>query len=138
MLEGFSGVNRVYMPGMRPRELLKVLDRGQGDVALADPQCQLMLTLIAHVIHADRGMTQDELDLVRPLVRNVEDKRGFFEELSQRPLDLEALAQNFPDRRDRKDLLEIAEHCLWCDGVEDEREWNLIDRIAYKLGLSRA
>jgi len=123
---------------MRPRELLKVLDRGQGDIALTDPQCQLMLTLIAHVIHADRGMSQDELELVRPLVRNVEDKKGFFEELSHKPLDLEALAQTFPDRRDRKDLLEIAEHCLWCDGIEDERELNLVDHIAHGLGIARS
>jgi uncharacterized tellurite resistance protein B-like protein len=123
---------------MRPRDLLKVIDRGKGAVALADPNCQLMLTLIAHVIHADHGMTEDELELVRPLVRNVEDKKGFFRDLSQQPLDLETLATTFPDRRDRKDLLELAEHCLWCDGMEDEREWNLLDRIAHKLGIPRA
>lgn len=122
---------------MRPRELLKVLDRGKGAVALADPNCQLMLTVIAHVIHADRGMTQDELDLVEPLVHDVTDKKGFFHELSKKPLDLEALAATFPDQRDRKDLIELAEHCLWCDGVEDERELNLLDRIAGKLGLHR-
>jgi hypothetical protein len=123
---------------MRPRELLKVLDRGKGPISLSDPSCELMLTVIAHVIHADRGMTQDELDLVGPLVTEVEDKKGFFHELSKKPLDLEAVAATFPDRRDRKDLLELAEHCLWCDGVEDERELNLLDRIANKLGIPRA
>jgi hypothetical protein len=123
---------------MRPRDLLKVLDRGKGTVALTDPDAQLMLTLIAHVIHADHGMTQDELDLVGPLVRDVDDKKGFFQALSKQPLDLETLATTFPDRRDRKDLLELAEHCLWCDGMEDDREWNLLDRIALKLGIPRA
>jgi len=123
---------------MRPRDLLEVLDRGKGAVAVTDPDTQLMLTLIAHVIHADHGMTQDELDLVDPLVRGVTDKRGFFGELSKRPLDLDQLANTFPDRRDRKDLIALAEHALWCDGLEDDSEWNLLDRVALKLGVQRA
>src|SRR3954451_14908441 len=105
---------------MRPREFLRALDQLEHSISPSDPRSELVLTLVAHMLHADRGLTQDELELVAPLASGVPDKRAYFNELSKRPLDLERLAATFPDPADRKDLLQLAEHCLWCDGIEDE------------------
>jgi hypothetical protein len=117
--------------------MIDVLERKAPVPDPCDLECSLLLSLIAHVLHADRGLCQDELDLVTPLVSKGTDARAYFRALSRQPLDLDQLAETFPSLADRRDLLELAEYCVWVDGLEDDAEWDLIDRLAHKLGVSR-
>jgi hypothetical protein len=65
------------------------------------------------------------------------DTGEYVKALASRRLDLDRIAELFPDAADREDIVRLAEHALWSDEKGERREWNLIERLIEKLGLAR-
>jgi hypothetical protein len=124
---------------VKPRDLLLLMEREDAPrLPERDGGAELILTLLAHVLRCDRAIDDDELELLARMVPAGTDTRAYIEALGRRKLDLELLAATYPDPSDRRDLLVLAEHALWGDGHDDEREWDAIDELAHKLGVQRS
>jgi hypothetical protein len=123
---------------MKPREFIEVLDNPSApSLRQPDPEGELLLTLLAHLFFADRRLDEGELALMKRLTAGIQDVDVYLQQLASRELDFEALAKTFPDPQDRDDIITLAEHAVWGDADVDAREWDIVDALVEKLGVTR-
>ena len=123
---------------MKPRDFIHVLENpGAAPLKEQSRESELLLTLVAHLFFADRVLDEREVGLVKRLAGHAPDVRGYIEQLSARPLDLNQLAAAFPDAKDRDDIVTLAEHAVWGDDEVDTREWDIVDQLVEILDIDR-
>ncbi|HEX5661798.1 MAG TPA: hypothetical protein VFX59_31620 [Polyangiales bacterium] len=123
---------------MKPSELIKLLENPQAPKKVQrDEPTELLLTMLVHLFVADRRLDERELALLSRILPEGQDARSYIDELSARKLDLDRLAQLFPNPSDRDDIVTLAEHGVWGDDEVDPREWDIVDQLVEKLGVTR-
>jgi hypothetical protein len=123
---------------MKPSELIELLENPQAPTKVdRDEPTELLLTMLVHLFVADRRLDDRELNLLARILPDGQDARSYVDELSKRELDLDRLAQLFPNPSDRDDIVTLAEHGVWGDDEVDPREWDIVDRLVEKLGVTR-
>jgi len=122
---------------MRPRDFLDVLelpDLPRCD-ATGEP-AELLRTLLVHLVFADLNFDKRELALLQRLLPHV-NTRAYVQSLATRKLDLDRLAELFPDPADRNDIITLAERAISSDDKRERRESDLMDRLKDRLGVGR-
>jgi hypothetical protein len=129
---------RAMLPNpMRPREFLDVLENPNlPRCDVEGEQAELLRTLLVHLFFADLDLDKRELRVLQRVLPDV-NTREYVQSLASRRLDLDRLAELFPDSADRNDIVTLAEHALWSDDKGERREWSLVQRMIEKLGLVR-
>jgi uncharacterized membrane protein YebE (DUF533 family) len=123
---------------MKPGHLIHLLDNPDAPRTVQrDEPTEILLTLLVHMFFADRTLAEGEVKLIQRILPEGVDTQSYIEELSKRPLDLDRLAALFPDAKDRDDIVTLAEHAVWGDDEVDPREWDFVDKLVEKLGVSR-
>jgi uncharacterized membrane protein YebE (DUF533 family) len=123
---------------MKPGHLIHLLDNPDAPRTVQrDEPTEILLTLLVHMFFADRTLADGEVALIKGILPEGVDAHSYIEELSKRPLDLDRLAELFPDAKDRDDIVTLAEHAVWGDDEVDPREWDFVDKLVEKLGVSR-
>lgn len=123
---------------MKPSELIYLLEHPQAPKTVQrDEPTELLLTMLVHLFVADRRLDDRELKLLSRILPEGQDARSYIDELSKRELDLDRLATLFPSASDRDDIVTLAEHGVWGDDEVDPREWDIVDRVVEKLGVTR-
>lgn len=123
---------------MKPGQLIHLLENPKAPRPVErDEQTEILLTLLVHMFFADRRLDEGEVALISRLLPASEDAQSYIEVLSKRELDLDRLAALFPDPADRDDIITLAEHAVWGDDEVDPREWDFVDKLVEKLGVSR-
>ncbi|HEY6878707.1 MAG TPA: hypothetical protein VI299_11845 [Polyangiales bacterium] len=123
---------------MKPSELIYLLEHPQAPKTVQrDEPTELLLTMLVHLFVADRRLDERELALLSRILPEGQDARSYIDELSKRELDLDRLAALFPSASDRDDIVTLAEHGVWGDDEVDPREWDIVDRVVEKLGVTR-
>jgi uncharacterized tellurite resistance protein B-like protein len=125
-------------PPMKPGHLIHLLEHPNAprDVPRTE-QAEILLTMLAHMFFADRRLDDGEVALLQRILPEGLEARKYIEELGQRTFDLDRLAELFPDPKDRDDIVTLAEHAVWGDNEVDPREWDFVDRLVEKLGVTR-
>jgi hypothetical protein len=122
---------------MRPREFLEALENPNlPRCQIAGEQAEMLRTLLVHLFFADLDLDKRELTLLQRVLPDV-NLREYVKLLASRGLNLDRLAELFPDASDRDDIVTLAEHAIWRDDKIERREWALIDRLVDKLGVVR-
>ena len=123
---------------MKPGQLIYLLEHPNAprDVPRTE-QAEILLTMLAHMFFADRRLDDGEVALLQRILPEGLEARKYIEELGQREFDLDRLAALFPDAKDRDDIVTLAEHAVWGDNEVDPREWDFVDRLVEKLGVTR-
>jgi hypothetical protein len=122
---------------MRPRDFLAVLeDPNLPRYTERGEQAELLRALLVHTFFADLDLDKRELKLLQRVLPEVE-VREYVKALAARRLDLQRLAELFPDPADRADIVALAEHAAWGDAKVAHRERDLIERLSEKLGVVR-
>jgi hypothetical protein len=122
---------------MRPREFLDVLENPQlPRCEVVGEQAELLRTLLVHLFFADLDFDKRELSLLKRVLPDV-NTREYVKSVASRRLDLERLAELFPDVADRDDIVRLVEHASWSDEKVERRETSLLQRLIEKLGLVR-
>ena len=122
---------------MRPRDFLDALDNpGAPKCGATGEQAEMLRTLLVHLFFVDHDLDRGELDLLGRVLPDV-DIREYIEAAATRRLDLDRLARLFPDPVDRDDIVTLAEHAVWGDNRVEPEEWDLVDRLVEKLGVTR-
>jgi hypothetical protein len=122
---------------MRPREFLDALENAALPPCDAPgEQAELLRSLLVHVFFADLELDRRELTMLERVLPKV-NAREYVKSLAARRLDLDRLAELFPDPADRDDIVRLAEHAAWGNEKLERREWSLIERLKEKLGLLR-
>jgi len=123
---------------MKPGHLIHLLDNPDAPRTVQrDEPTEILLTLLVHMFFADRTLADGEVALIKGILPEGVEAQSYIEELSKRPLDLDRLAAIFPDAKDRDDIVTLAEHAVWGDDEVDPREWDFVDKLVEKLGVSR-
>lgn len=123
---------------MKPGQLIHLLENPKAARPLeSDEQTEILLTLLVHMFLADRRLDKGEVALISRLLPEGQEAEPYIEALSKRELDLDRLAALFPDLADRDDIITLAEHAVWGDDEVDPREWDFVDKLVEKLGVSR-
>ena len=123
---------------MKPGYLIHLLDNPDAPRTVQrDEPTEILLTLLVHMFFADRTLAEGEIALIKRILPEGVEAQSYIEELSKRPLDLDRLAAIFPDAKDRDDIVTLAEHAVWGDDEVDPREWDFVDKLVEKLGVSR-
>jgi hypothetical protein len=122
---------------MRPREFLDVLENPQlPRCEVVGEQAELLRTLLVHLFFADLDFDKRELSLLKRVLPDV-NTREYVKSVASRRLDLDRLAELFPDVADRDDIVRLVEHASWSDEKVEHREASLLQRLIEKLGLVR-
>jgi hypothetical protein len=122
---------------MRPRDFLDVLENPQlPRCEVGGEQAELLRTLLVHVFFADLEFDKRELSLLKRVLPDVS-TREYVKTAASRRLDLDRLAELFPDVADRDDIVRLVEHASWSDEKVERREASLLQRLVEKLGLAR-
>ncbi|HKP62577.1 MAG TPA: hypothetical protein VJV78_37840 [Polyangiales bacterium] len=120
---------------MRPREFLDVLENpALAPCTAAGEQAESLRSLLVHLFFADLNLDKRELRLLERVLPHV-NIREYLTAHAARKLDLDRLAELFPDREDRADIVRLAEHAVWGDDTLARRERDLLERLADRLGL---
>ena len=123
---------------MKPGHLIHLLDNPDAPRTVQrDEPTEILLTLLVHMFFADRTLADGEVALIKRILPEGVDTQSYIDELSKRSLDLDRLAALFPDAKDRDDIVTLAEHAVWGDDEVDPREWDFVDKLVEKLGVSR-
>lgn len=123
---------------MKPGQLIHLLDNPEAPRNVErDEPTELLLTLLVHMFFADRRLDEGEVALIERILPGGVETQSYIEELSKRPLDLDRLSELFPDPKDRDDIVTLAEHAVWGDDEVDPREWDFVDKLVEKLGVTR-
>jgi uncharacterized tellurite resistance protein B-like protein len=121
---------------MRPRDFLDVLENPElPRCDMAGEQAELLRTLLVHLFFADLDFDKRELRLLQRVLPDL-DVRKYVESVAGRRLDLERLAELFPEAADRADIVKLAEHAVWGDERIETRESSLVDRLVDTLGIA--
>ena len=118
---------------MRPRDFLDVLE--QPDLPTCEDRserAELLRILLAHLFFVDRELDRRELAMLQRVLPKAS-SREYIASLATRRLDLDRLAELFPDAPDRQDIIRLAEHAAWGNDTMERREQSLIDRLLEKL-----
>lgn len=122
---------------MRPRDFLTALEHPDAPRCNATGErADMLRTLLVHLFFVDLDLDQGELDLLGRVLPDVNAKE-YIQSAAARRLDLDRLAQLFPDPVDRDDIVTLAEHAVWGDNHVKPEEWDLVDRLVEKLGVTR-
>jgi uncharacterized membrane protein YebE (DUF533 family) len=123
---------------MTPGQLIHLIENPKAARPVErDEQTEILLTLLVHMFFADRRLDEGEVELIKHLLPEGENVQPYIQELSKRELDLDRLAALFPDAKDRDDIITLAEHAVWGDDEVDPREWDFVDKLVERLGVSR-
>ena len=123
---------------MRPRDFLDVIENPDLPRCTAGgEQAELLRTLLVHLLFADLELDKRELQLLRRVLPDVE-PREYVKSAATRKLDLDRMAELFPDASDRRDIVRLAEHAAWGDEKISDRERSLIARLIDRLHVERA
>jgi hypothetical protein len=123
---------------MRPRDFLDALDNPDAPkCSVTGEHAEMLRTLLVHLFFVDLDLDQGELTLLGRVLPDV-NIRQYIQAAATRRLDLERLAQLFPDPVDRDDIITLAEHAVWGDNRVKPEEWDLVDLLVEKLGVVRA
>ncbi|MBZ0118524.1 MAG: TerB family tellurite resistance protein [Sandaracinaceae bacterium] len=122
----------------RPRDLIAILDDpSRAPLSSVDASAELLMHLIVTIFFADGHLDDSEVALFKKLcARDEKAVRAYVRELSQRTFDYGALASAFPDHQDRQDVITIAEHAIWGDDHVDDKELDVIDKLAEVLEIT--
>lgn len=122
---------------MRPREFLEALQNPEAPrYEVIDEQAEMLRTLLVHLFFVDLELDKSEMELLARVLPDG-DVREYVKSAAARRLNLDRLAQLFPDPVDRDDIVTIAEHAIWGDNKVDRREWDLVERLVEKLDVVR-
>lgn len=122
---------------MRPREFLEALRNPDAPrYGVIDERAEMLRTLLVHLFFVDLELDKGEMELLARVLPDG-DVREYVKSAAARRLNLDRLAQLFPDPVDRDDIITIAEHAMWGDDKVDRREWDLVERLAEKLEVVR-
>ncbi|HKU45161.1 MAG TPA: hypothetical protein VJR89_43675 [Polyangiales bacterium] len=120
---------------MRPREFLAALeDPTLPPCSVAGEQAESLRVLLVHLFFADLDLDKRELQLLTRVLPE-ENVRDYLKAHAARKLDLDRLAELFPDAADRADIVRLAEHAVWGDERLAHREQDLLDRLVRTLGV---
>ncbi len=121
----------------RIQEYLSALEDPERRLRPGHPHDPLLLSLMVHVAFADGEVEENEFALLGRLVPDKEpgELLMWVAAEAERPLDLQALAEAFPDPADRDALLTFAGHMAWGDSRLDASEVQLIAELARTLGV---
>jgi hypothetical protein len=124
---------------MKPRDLIRLLDDENGDRTVIErsERTEILHTMLVHLFFADRRLDDKELKLLERILPSSVDVQAYTDELAKRELDLDRMAELFPDAQERDDIVTLAEHGVWGDDEVDPREWDLVDKLVEKLGVVR-
>lgn len=121
---------------MRPRDFLAVLeDPKLPRYTARSDQAESLRALLVHTFFVDLDFDKRELTLLQRVLPEVE-LREYVERLAARRLDLDRLAELFPESADREDIVTLTEHAAWGDAKLAHRERDLIERLKAKLGVA--
>jgi hypothetical protein len=134
-----SGRPPRYNAGMtRPRDFIEVLENPEArPLQIADTGGALLLHLIVHIFFADEHLDDREVTLLSELVGEPSDQtlRDRITELGKLEMSYDKLAAEFPDERDRRDIITIAEHAWWADNMIEPGEMDVADKLAEHFGI---
>jgi hypothetical protein len=123
---------------MRPRDFLDALDNPDAPkCSVTGERAEMLRTLLVHLFFVDLDLDQGELTLLGRVLPDVNIPQ-YIQAAATRRLDLDRLAQLFPDPVDRDDIITLAEHAVWGDNRVKPEEWDLVDLLVEKLGVVRA
>lgn len=122
---------------MRPRDFLDALDDPDAPKCDATGErADILRTLLVHLFFVDLDLDQGELNILGRVLPDVS-IREYIQSAAARRLDLDRLAQLFPDPVDRDDIVTLAEHAVWGDNRVKPEELDLVDRLVETLGVVR-
>ena len=123
---------------MKPADFIHVLENPEAPRLISrDERCEILRTMLVHLFYADRRVAPGEVALLARLLPD-DDVEHYIAFAGQRKLDLDRLAELFPEPKDRDDIITLAEHAVWGDNEIDSSEWDLVDQLVEKLGVTRA
>ncbi len=124
------------MSAVRP--FLDVLDnKSAPPLTERDDKGELLLVMLVHMFFADGVFADEELDVLRRLVGEMNDAelRQYCSELSARPLDFDVIRAAFPSHQERDDIVTLAEHGIWGDNVVEPGEVDMIEKLMAEMGI---
>lgn len=123
---------------MRPRDFIDALENRQLPRCTArGDRADALRSLLVHLFFIDHDLDKRELVLLERVLPDGVSGRDFVKAVAARKLDLERVAQLFPERQDREDILELADQAAWGDEKVVLRERTLLDRLTEVLGVTR-
>jgi len=123
----------------RPRDLLDVLeDPTKGPLSVDDTGGALLLHLLVHMFFADDELHEKELQILQTLLgeKNSGELRKQITELGEIEMNWQRLAEEFPERQDRLDILTVADHGFWGDNQMKFSEMDVLDKLATVLDIT--
>jgi hypothetical protein len=122
---------------MRPRDFLNALENPDAPrCSVAGEHAEMLRILLIHLFFADLDLDSRELHLLHRVLPDV-NVREYIQSAATRRLDLDRLAQLFPEPADRDDIVTLAEHAVWGDNRVRREELDLMDRLVETLGVTR-
>jgi len=120
-----------------PRDFLDVLEKDAPPVTVDDAGGALLLHLMVHIFFADNELADSEVAVLEQLVGSENDGelRAQVTQMNELPMNYDKLAQVFPDRADRLDIITLAEHGFWADNQLEPGEMDVLDKLAEVLGI---
>lgn len=120
------------------RQFLDVLDNADAPpLTQRDESGELLLTMLVHMFFADGVFADEELNVLRRLVGEMNDAelRQYCSELSARPLDFDQIRASFPSHQERDYIVTLAEHGIWGDNVVEPGEVDMIEKLMAEMGI---
>lgn len=122
---------------MRPRDFIHALEHPESPrCGVSGEQADILRTLLVHLFFVDLDLDHRELALLARVLPEG-DASEHVRAAAARKLNLIRLAELFPDRSDRDDILTLAEHAVWGDGQVKAAERDLLGRLTETLGVVR-
>jgi hypothetical protein len=122
---------------IRPRDFLDVLENDAPPVEIHDTGGALLLHLMVHMFFADEELHDKELDVLKKLVGGDDDAalRDQVTQMNALPMNFDKLAETYPDKQDRLDIITLAEHGFWADNQMEAGEMDVLDKLAEAFGI---
>ena len=122
----------------RIQQFLDVLNDPNAQLDPGHPEDALLLSVMVHVAFADGEVEENEFALLQRLCPDKElgELLVWITEEAAKPLDLQALADSYPDPAHRDQLLTFAGHMAWGDNQLETSEVQLIAKLANFLGVN--
>jgi hypothetical protein len=122
-----------------PRDFINILENPDArPLQVSDTSGALLLHLIVHVFFADEHLDDRELGLLAELLGEKPDQtlRDRVVELGKMEMNFDKLVETFPDKKDQRDIITIAEHAWWADNMIEPGEMDVADRLAELFDIS--
>jgi hypothetical protein len=121
------------MSTTRPSDFINILENPSArPLQISDTEGALLLHLIVHIFFADEHLDDREVKLLGELIGEKADDtlRERIGELGKLEMNFDKLAEVFPDKKDRRDIITIAEHAWWADNMIEPGEMDVADELA--------